>query len=174
LEKGSDATFLREMIGFAAQRLMELETDGLCGAAHGERSAERVNQRNGYRERDWQIRAGTVGLRGGWDLVRMKPRPKERQPQWLLFKRRDEEARPGEGAQLVEAATTSVTSGRTMGQIAAGKPAVAKPRAAAKRAPAARKLARPEQATAAEPLTGFIPPMLCTLVARARGPGLDP
>ena len=33
LEKGSDATFLREMIGFAAQRLMELETDGLCGAA---------------------------------------------------------------------------------------------------------------------------------------------
>src|SRR3954454_4559124 len=43
LEKGSDATFLREMIGFAAQRLMELESDGLCGAAHGERSAERVN-----------------------------------------------------------------------------------------------------------------------------------
>ncbi|TDH57841.1 IS256 family transposase [Dankookia rubra] len=63
LEKGSDATFLREMIGFAAQRLMELEADGLCGAAHGERSAERVNQRNGYRERDWQTRAGTVELR---------------------------------------------------------------------------------------------------------------
>ena len=61
LEKGSDATFLREMIGFAAQRLMELETDGLCGAAHGERSAERVNQRNGYRERDWQTRAGDGG-----------------------------------------------------------------------------------------------------------------
>jgi putative transposase len=63
LEKGSDATFLREMIGFAAQRLMELETDGLCGAAHGERSTERVNQRNGYRERDWQTRAGSVDLR---------------------------------------------------------------------------------------------------------------
>src|SRR3954451_15125575 len=63
LEKGSDATFLREMIGFAAQRLMELESDGLCGAAHGERSAERVNQRNGYRDRDWQTRAGTVELR---------------------------------------------------------------------------------------------------------------
>jgi putative transposase len=63
LEKGSDATFLREMIGFAAQRLMELESEGLCGAAHGERSAERVNQRNGYRERDWQTRAGTVELR---------------------------------------------------------------------------------------------------------------
>src|SRR3954470_12285874 len=52
------------MIGFGAQRLMELESDGLCGAAHGERSAERVNQRNGYRERDWQTRAGTVELVG--------------------------------------------------------------------------------------------------------------
>ena len=63
LEKGSDATFLREMIGFAAQRLMELETEGLCGAGHGERSADRRNQRNGYRERDWETRAGTVELR---------------------------------------------------------------------------------------------------------------
>jgi putative transposase len=63
LEKGSDATFLREMIGFAAQHLMELETNALCGAAHGERSAGRVNQRNGYRERNWQTRARTVELR---------------------------------------------------------------------------------------------------------------
>ena len=38
MEKGSDATLLREMIGFAAQRLMELETETLCGAGHGERS----------------------------------------------------------------------------------------------------------------------------------------
>ena len=63
LEKGSDATFLREMIGFAAQRLMALEAETLCGAGHGERSVERVNQRNGYRERDWQTRVGTVELR---------------------------------------------------------------------------------------------------------------
>ena len=63
LEKGSDATLLREMIGFAAQRLMELETDTLCGAGHGERSENRTNQRNGYRDRDWQTRAGTVELR---------------------------------------------------------------------------------------------------------------
>src|SRR5882724_5080466 len=63
LEKGSDASFLREMIGFAAQRLMELETDGLCGAGHGERSADRRNQRNGYRDRDWETRAGSVELR---------------------------------------------------------------------------------------------------------------
>ena len=63
LEKASDATFLREMIGFAAERLMALESEALCGAAHGERSADRINQRNGYRDRDWQTRAGTVELR---------------------------------------------------------------------------------------------------------------
>jgi transposase-like protein len=63
LEKGSDASFLREMIGYAAERLMELETETLCGAGHGERSAERINQRNGYRDRDWQTRVGTVELR---------------------------------------------------------------------------------------------------------------
>ncbi len=63
LEKGSDATFLREMIGFAAERLMALETETLCGAAPGERSSGRTNQRNGYRDRDWQTRAGTVEWR---------------------------------------------------------------------------------------------------------------
>src|ERR1700681_3264006 len=63
LEKGSDATFLREMIGFAAQRMMELESESLCDAGHGERSADRRNQRNGYRDRDWETRAGTVELR---------------------------------------------------------------------------------------------------------------
>ena len=63
MEKGSDATLLREMIGFAAQRLMELETEILCGAGHGERSENRTNLRNGYRDRDWQTRAGTVELR---------------------------------------------------------------------------------------------------------------
>jgi hypothetical protein len=42
LEKGSDTTLLREMIGFAAQRLMDLETDTLCGAGHGERSESRT------------------------------------------------------------------------------------------------------------------------------------
>ena len=63
LEKSSDADLLREMIGFSAQRLMELEVDGLTGAEHGERTAERINQRNGYRDRPWETRAGTVDLK---------------------------------------------------------------------------------------------------------------
>ena len=52
---------LREMIGFAAERLMELEVGALAGAAFGEKSGERLAQRNGYR--DWQTRAGMVELR---------------------------------------------------------------------------------------------------------------
>ena len=47
LEKTSDADLLREMIGFTAERLMALEVEGLTGAAHGERTPERITQRNG-------------------------------------------------------------------------------------------------------------------------------
>src|SRR5215472_10776577 len=50
------------MIGFAAQRLMELEVEGLTGAPYGE-SQDRLVQRNGYRERIWETRAGSVELR---------------------------------------------------------------------------------------------------------------
>ena len=60
LEKSSDADLLREMIGFTAQRLMELEVEGLTGTAL---APERINQRNGYRDRPWETRPGRVELR---------------------------------------------------------------------------------------------------------------
>ena len=61
--KSADGDFLRDMISFAAQRLMELEVGGLTGAAYGEKDSERLAQRNGYRDRDWETRAGTVELK---------------------------------------------------------------------------------------------------------------
>ena len=70
LEKGTDSDLLREIIGYVAQRLMQLDVDGLVGAAHGERGEDRENSRNGYRNRDWHTRSGTVPLRipklSGW------------------------------------------------------------------------------------------------------------
>jgi putative transposase len=63
VEKSADADLLREMIGFAAEKLMALEVGAKTGAAYGEKTALRLAQRNDYRDRDWETRAGTVELR---------------------------------------------------------------------------------------------------------------
>ena len=62
VEKASDADFLRDMIAFAAERMMEIEVGALTGAPLGQKSRDRLVQRNGYRDRDWQTRAGSVEL----------------------------------------------------------------------------------------------------------------
>src|SRR5579863_770801 len=62
-EKGADADLLRDMLQFVAQRLMDMDVESLCAAFYGERSPERLNSRNGYRERLWETRAGSVELK---------------------------------------------------------------------------------------------------------------
>ena len=62
IEKGADADLIREMLAFAAERLMELEVETRTGAPCGVRSSDRQNKRNGYRERPWETRAGRIDL----------------------------------------------------------------------------------------------------------------
>jgi putative transposase len=53
---------LRAMVQEFCEALMGAEADTLCGADYGERSPERVNRRNGYRDRSWDTRVGTIEL----------------------------------------------------------------------------------------------------------------
>jgi putative transposase len=62
-EKGGDVDLVREMLHFMAQRLMEADVEGFCGAPYGERSVPRENSRNGYRDRAWETRTGAIDLR---------------------------------------------------------------------------------------------------------------
>src|SRR6266536_2933315 len=73
---------LRVMVKDFAEALMGADADAVCGAGYGERSPERVNRRNGYRERDWDTRVGSIEL--------AVPRLREGSyfPDWLLQPRR--------------------------------------------------------------------------------------
>ena len=62
VEKQADGDLVREMLAFAAERIMEAEVETRAGAAKGARSPLREVQRNGYRERDWDTRAGRIAL----------------------------------------------------------------------------------------------------------------
>ncbi len=62
IEKGADGDLVREMLAFAAERIMEIEVEARTGAGHGSRSPDRTNHRNGYRDRAWETRAGRIDL----------------------------------------------------------------------------------------------------------------
>src|SRR4051794_31270611 len=72
---------LRELLQTFINTLLSAEADSVCGAGYGERSVERVNQRNGYRHRDFDTRAGTV------DVAIPKLRTGSYFPEWLLERR---------------------------------------------------------------------------------------
>ncbi len=95
----ADTDLLREMIKAMAETLMSAEADSACGAKYGNRSAERVNQRNGYRPRRWDTRAGTV------DLGIPKLRKGSYFPAWLLEPRRRAER------SLIQVVTESYVRG---------------------------------------------------------------
>ena len=62
IEKGADHDLIRELLAFASERLLAAEVDRLTGAAAGVRSPDRINHRNGYRERGWETRVGRIEL----------------------------------------------------------------------------------------------------------------
>ena len=63
IEKGADADLVRELLAFASERLMAAEVAQFTGAASGVRSPDRINHRNGYRERGWETRVGRIELK---------------------------------------------------------------------------------------------------------------
>jgi putative transposase len=73
---------LRVMLKTFVEALLSADADAVCGAAYGERSPDRVNRRNGYREREWDTRAGTI------DIAIPKLREGSYFPDWLLQRRR--------------------------------------------------------------------------------------
>jgi transposase-like protein len=62
IENGADGDLVRDMLAFAAERIMEIEVEARTGAVHGSRSPDRTNHRNGYRDRGWETRAGRIDL----------------------------------------------------------------------------------------------------------------
>src|SRR6187397_1044547 len=63
LQKSEDGDFLRSVAEAVLQLLMEADVEGVIGAARHERSADRLNYRNGYRDRTFETRLGPLSLR---------------------------------------------------------------------------------------------------------------
>lgn len=83
--EAADKDLLREMVKTMAQMLMSADVDSVCGADYRQTSPERINQRNGYRERRWDTRVGTI------DLSIPRLRKGSYFPDWLLSPRRRSE-----------------------------------------------------------------------------------
>ena len=81
----SSPDLLRALLQGIVERLMGAEADARCNAAYGERAADRVNSRNGYRVRPWETRVGEIELRIP------KLRKETYFPEWLLEPRRRSE-----------------------------------------------------------------------------------
>jgi putative transposase len=85
LSEGEGADFVRESLRWMVGELMDAEVSELVGAAHGERSAERLTHRNGYRPRRWDTRAGEIELqipklrRGSYFPSFLEPRRRSEQ-----------------------------------------------------------------------------------------------
>jgi bifunctional non-homologous end joining protein LigD len=119
--------------------------------------------RRGYRSGDLKFTLEGERLRGSWVLVRMRGRNGgSSKPQWLLIKHRDEEAR--DDIDIVAETSTSVATGRTMEEIAAGKKRREKPTKKSGATKRARTPARPAPARAASRLSvGRLEPMYATI-----------
>ena len=63
LQKSGESDFLRAVAEAVLQILMEADVEGVIGAGRHERSADRLNYRNGYRDRSLETRLGTLSLR---------------------------------------------------------------------------------------------------------------
>ena len=106
---GSDLP--REMIKAMAEKLMSFDADAVCNAEYGARSTERTNQRNGYRQRRWDTRAGSL------DLAIPKLRQGSYYPDWLLEPRRRAERALAQ--VVVEAYVRGVSTRRVEGLVQA-------------------------------------------------------
>lgn len=101
-------------------------------------------------------------MKGEWLLVRMKPRGKEKRENWLLRKLGDEHAEQGD--PLVQRCLTSISTGRSMAEIAAGRDA--EPSETSKTRKPPRKAANKSASIAASAkLPAFRKPQLATLVS---------
>src|SRR6476659_3596148 len=103
---------LRELLSTFIHTLLGAEADVLCGAGYGERSAERTNQRNGYRHREFDTRTGTL------DLAIPKLRQGSYFPDWLLERRKRAERALADhgGGDLLSSRGLDAADGQTRRQ----------------------------------------------------------